>query len=167
MKAVFRPLLATAFVVALVASAACGGSSTASKSSGSGSSNTGSGSSGGGSSSSKLDPATNMPSSFPKDFPQYPGARLTSAFASHDPKTNSDNWIMGWQTLDSPQKVNDYMATNLNKGDWQVTGTFSGNGSFIFTAARRSNPKFSVTLTIGQNNEKTRTEIACLMGNGK
>ena len=106
-----------------------------------------------------------MPASFPKDFPQYPGARLTAAFDSTQGTTQS--WIMGWQTLDSPQKVNDYMAANLNKGDWQVSGTFSGSGSYVFTMNRRSNTKFAGTLTIGQNNQKTRTEIALLLGNGK
>jgi hypothetical protein len=166
MKAVFRPLLATAFVVVLVASAACGGSSTASKSSGTtATKSSGGGSSGGGSSSSALDPATGMPASFPKDFPQYPGARLTAAF--YEVQGHTQSWIMGWQTLDSPQKVNDYMAANLNKGDWQVSGTFSGNGAFVFTMNRRSDTKFAGTLTIGQNNQKTRTEIALLLGNGK
>jgi len=101
-----------------------------------------------------------MPEGFPSDFPVYPGARLTQAgkFASN----GATSWGMGWQTLDSPGKVQQFYAGKLAAGDWTLV-SHSGNAtaatSYSAKFRRKSNARTSGTLGVAFTGGVTKISL--------
>jgi len=90
-----------------------------------------------------------MPAGFPSDFPIYPGARLTQAgkFASN----GATSWGMGWQTLDSPGRVQQFYAGRLASGDWTLvahSGNVTATTSYSAKFRRKSDARTSGTLGV-------------------
>lgn len=156
MRFVARHLLAPVFAFAMVVGPACGNTTTsgtqsqpspslfASTSPSATAASTGTGTG-------KLDQPVATPSTFPSDFPVYPGARLTQA--SVVTANGQTTFGMKWQTLDSVEAVQAFYSTKLNQGDWMLTYNGSSNGKFSAIFSRRSNQKdagiFGVELQSG------------------
>ena len=101
-----------------------------------------------------------MPAGFPTDFPIYPGARLTQAgnFASN----GKASWGMGWQTLDSPSKVQQFYVGKLDSGDWRVvshSGTATATTSYSATLRRRSDGRTTGTLGVAFSGGVTKISL--------
>jgi hypothetical protein len=122
MKLATRSILGVIFTLILVAAFACGGS-------------TNSGTAG------NLDPQVSMPSGFPSDVPIYPGARLTGA-------VKATPWIMEWETVDDPAKVQAFYAAKLNQGDWEIRSSNSTTGGWGASFTRKSDTTVSGTLAL-------------------
>ena len=85
-----------------------------------------------------------MPPGFPSDVPIYPKARLTAgaSFVS----SGQMSWGMEWETLDSVAKVHAFYADKLKQGDWRISVTGTGSGTFAATFSRKSNSHVLGTL---------------------
>jgi hypothetical protein len=122
MKFAARSLLGVIFALILMAASACGGST-----------NSGTGG--------NLDPQVSMPSGFPSDVPIYPGARLVGA-------VKATPWIMEWETVDDPAKVQAFYSAKLNQGDWEIKSSNSTTGGWDASFTRKSDTTVSGTLAL-------------------
>jgi hypothetical protein len=73
-------------------------------------------------------------SCLPDDFPKYPRAAISSIVVSDA----YGNCTVQYQTRDAADGVKTFFETNLDEGDWVVTGTAEGAGQIRFS--RYSNP---------------------------
>jgi hypothetical protein len=148
-----RLAVASLFIAALAADAACGvgsASNTASASrQASGQTPTGP---------AKLDPAVSMPSGFPADVPIYPGARLTAAASFTG--TGQTTWGMNWETPDGVAKVQAFYSSKLSQGDWNISFTGTTGGSFSATFNRKTNSKFGGILGADGSSGLTRISMS-------
>jgi hypothetical protein len=101
-----------------------------------------------------------MPAGFPSDFPIYAGARLTQAgnFTSY----GSTSWGMGWQTIDSPSKVQQFYVGKLDSGDWRVvshSGTATATTSYSATFRRKSDGRTNGTLGVAFSGGVTKISL--------
>jgi hypothetical protein len=112
---------------------------------------------------SRLGAVVPMPAAFPKDFPVYPGARLTQAanFGSN----GATVWGMEWQTLVGTSKVQTFFVRALDAGDW-VLLTYSGtrNTAFAATFKRRSNANVTGTLGVAVSAKITKISLVLTVG---
>jgi hypothetical protein len=106
---------------------------------------------------SNLDPAVAMPNGFPSDFPIYPGARLTHA--SQFTSNGQTSWGMEWETLDNAAAVQSFYMSKLNQGDWTLSFSGSGNGSYSAIFTRKSNQKDAGLLTVEIESNVTHIRI--------
>jgi len=95
-----------------------------------------------------------MPPGFPSDVPIYPKARLTAgaSFVS----SGQVSWGMEWETLDRVSNVQTFYADKLNKGDWTMTVTGSGNNAFAATFSRKSDSHVLGTLASNASSGVTK-----------
>ncbi len=105
-----------------------------------------------------LDPAVAMPNGFPSDFPIYRGARLTHA--SQVTANAHTSWGMEWETLDNATAVQSFYMSKLNQGDWTLSYSSSGNGSYSAIFTRKSNPKDAGLLTVEIESNVTHITLA-------
>jgi len=100
----------------------------------------------------------NLPDSFPKDFPAYPGAKLVSSFSAKGEE--GDGVSVVWETGDSLDKVSSFYKKALTENGWKVESTFEQNGSFTSTfkkaetggfvgATAEEGGKVTISATIG------------------
>ncbi len=102
-----------------------------------------------------------LPDSFPKDFPIYPGAKLTGSFSTNG--TTGDNTkgvSVVWETSDDAAKVGAYFKTQLPAAGYTVTTDFSqadsttltfekGTVSGFLGVTKGSDGKTAISVTIG------------------
>lgn len=81
-----------------------------------------------------------LPASFPKDFPVYPKAKLTSSWYS---KTDKGNGVsVAWETSDSVNKVAEFYKDKLAKDGWKVSNSFDGEGSSTISFEKETSSGF-------------------------
>jgi len=95
-----------------------------------------------------MDPAIVPPVAFPKDFPVYPGARVTGWGA--DSSFGFTIVTLNWETTDSIDQVYAWYQTRLSQGDWTITSKTTGAGGQTISFARKSNSKCTGDLVISQ-----------------
>jgi hypothetical protein len=99
-----------------------------------------------------------LPEDFPKDFPIYPGAKLTSSWTAQGEETRGVSIV--WETQDSPEEVSDYFKNQLELSGWKITSSFSQGGSVNYSfekdnvsgfigIARAEEGKTTLSLTLG------------------
>lgn len=122
------------FVMVLVLAPACGATSTTSKTS------------------------VALPSSFPSDFPIYPGARLT--LANQATANGQTTWGLEWETPDNPAAVQTFYVSKLNQGDWTISSNSPAGAGYAAIFTRKSNPKDAGLLTIEVESSVTHITLA-------
>jgi len=82
-----------------------------------------------------------MPSGFPSDVPIYPGARLVGA-------VKATPWIMQWETVDDPAKVQAFYSAKLNQGDWEIRSSHSTTDAWDASFTRKSDTTVSGSVVL-------------------
>ncbi len=103
-----------------------------------------------------------LPSDFPKDFPIYPGSKLTGSFSATG--TGDDGKSTGvsvvWETSDDASKVGPYYKSALVTAGYKITTEYSQNNSTTLTFEKGdvsgfmgvtsgSDGKTAISVTIG------------------
>ncbi len=98
-----------------------------------------------------------LPEDFPKDFPIYPEAELTSSWSASGEETEGISLI--WETGDSVGKVSEYYKKELVDGGWKlsfstetedtVTVGFEKNDSSGFLGITIEEEKTTILVTLG------------------
>lgn len=104
--------------------------------------------------------SSTIPSSFPKDFPLYPGMKLLSSMAGSGKTSDSGYWLT-FSTPDSFDTVSAYYKSELTKKGWKEQGTFT-SGSSLTTAV--SNAKYSGSLSITRESDSKETNVIIMLG---
>lgn len=108
-----------------------------------------------------LDPAVTLPSTFPNDLPQYPGARPTAQLALSSNGVSS--WEITWETLDTIDAVESYYSDQLKQGDWTVTYEGNAGDSYSAMFTRKSNSDYAGLLTVDTTSKHGVTTITLVL----
>lgn len=103
-----------------------------------------------------------LPADFPKDFPVYPGAKVTGSFstAGTGSESSSKGVSVVWETADDAAKVGAYFKAELPKAGYTVTTDYSAADSTTLTfekgpvsgfmgVTKGSDNKTAISVTIG------------------
>ncbi|HEX6977360.1 MAG TPA: hypothetical protein VF185_03315 [Patescibacteria group bacterium] len=101
-----------------------------------------------------------VPSDFPKDFPIYPGAKVTSSLSGNQTGTGNGFWVT-LSTTDEVSKVQSYYETNLKTNGWNIESTI-GSGSGVNWSL--SKDKLNGYLTIDKSPTAGETSILIVLG---
>lgn len=110
----------------------------------------------------KLDVGTNkIPGDFPKDFPVYPGTKVTSSLSGNQNGQSGGFWLT-LSTSDTPDKVTSFYETNLKTNGWSADST-TGTGMGTNWAVSKGN--LSGYLTVSREKDDSETTILIVLGN--
>ncbi len=101
-----------------------------------------------------------VPDNFPKDFPLYPGAKVTSALSGAQSGKNNGFWLT-LSTPDSVDKVTAFYKTELAKNGWTIDATYTANDTMTETVSKSS---WSGSLAISRDTSSKETQIAIILG---
>ncbi len=109
----------------------------------------------------KVDIGSNkVPDTFPKDFPLYPGAKVTSSLSGNQQGKNNGFWLT-MSTSDSVDKVSDYYKSKFASGGWTVEGTFTASGTTTQTVSKAT---WNGSLAISSESDSKETQIVIILG---
>jgi hypothetical protein len=100
-----------------------------------------------------------VPDTFPKDFPVYPGAMVTSSLSGGKPGEGSGFWLT-LTTGDAAQKVADFYTKGFASGGWTIEATYTANDTTTQTVKKGS---MSGNVSISREDEGT-TQIVIVLG---
>lgn len=101
-----------------------------------------------------------IPDSFPKDFPIYPGAKVTSVLSGSEKGKNNGFWVT-LSTADSLDKVETYYKTNLTKNGWSETSSYSTGDTTTQTVTKGD---LSGSVAITRASDAKETDIMIILG---
>jgi hypothetical protein len=109
----------------------------------------------------KVDVGTNeVPDTFPKDFPLYRGAKVTSSLSGAQAGKNNGFWLT-MTTPDSADAVQSFYKSELGKNGWTIESTFTANQMTNQTVKKGS---WSGSLSVGTSSEGGETQIVIILG---
>lgn len=100
-----------------------------------------------------------VPDTFPKDFPMYPGAKVSSSMAGGQQENNSGFWLT-LSTVDPLDKVVSFYKTAFGTGGWTVTATYASEGNQT-QAVKKGN--LAGTVTVARDAEASETQIVIVL----
>ncbi len=101
-----------------------------------------------------------IPDSFPKDFPIYPGSKVTSSLSGAQQGKSNGFWVT-LTTADSFDKVDAYYKNALSSSGWKTSSTFSTSGT---TTSGVTKGTMSGSLSITQTSGNKETDIVVVLG---
>lgn len=101
-----------------------------------------------------------LPDAFPKDFPVYPGAKVTSSMSGSDKGASSGFWVT-LTTSDDLGKVSSFYKSAFATNGWTIGTTFSA-GNTATESVTKGN--WSGTVAFSQDTSKKETDIVVAMG---
>lgn len=101
-----------------------------------------------------------LPDTFPKEFPLYPGYTVTSSL-SGDASGKSNGFWLTLSTQDSSEKVVSFYKTELVKNGWTIESTFTAND---MTTQAVSRGTWKGSLSMGVSSAKEDTQIVIILG---
>jgi hypothetical protein len=104
-----------------------------------------------------------LPDSFPKDFPVYPGAKITGVLSGSEQGKSTGAWVT-LTTADSADKVIAYYKANLKSNGWEEKATYSSGDTTTQTVAKGT---MSGTVGITRESDATETEIIIMLSDDK
>ena len=109
----------------------------------------------------KIDSGGSLPDSFPKDFPIYPGAKITGSFSTSGTgeTNNSKGSSVVWETGDDAAKVAAYFKSELVKAGYKIITEYSQDDNTTLTFE-----KDSVSGFIGVGDSDAKTAISVTIG---
>lgn len=112
----------------------------------------------------KVDIGSNtVPETFPKDFPLYPGVKVTSSLSGEQAGKSNGFWLT-MSSEDSADKVLAYYKTELGKNGWTVESTFTANEMTSQTVKKGT---WSGSLSTGKSSSDDATQIVIMLGEEK
>ena len=110
---------------------------------------------------SKVDIGTGkIPDTFPKDFPIYPGATVTSALSGSEKGENNGFWVT-LSTADSLDKVVSFYTGKLKASGWETTANYSAGGTSTQTVTKGD---LSGSLAVTREDDAQETQIMIILG---
>lgn len=101
-----------------------------------------------------------VPDTFPKEFPLYPGYKVTSSMSGAASGKSNGFWLT-LSTADAPDKVIGFYKTELEKNGWTVESTFTAND---MTTQSVSKGSWKGSLSMGKTSSETETQIVIILG---
>lgn len=101
-----------------------------------------------------------VPDTFPKEFPLYPGYKVTSSMSGAASGKSNGFWLT-LSTTDAPDKVTGFYKTELEKNGWTVESTFTAND---MTTQSVSKGTWKGSLSMGKTSSDTETQIVIILG---
>lgn len=101
-----------------------------------------------------------MPENFPKDFPVYPGVKVTSSLSGGE----SDKGTGFWLTLSTPDaldRVTTFYKTSLVSSGWTETANYTANGTTTKTVKKGT---MSGSVSIMREESAEETQIVIVLG---
>ena len=98
-----------------------------------------------------------LPENFPKDFPTYPKAELTSSWTASGDETEALSLV--WETNDSTDKVAAYYKEKLTESGWKLSLTAEVEDSITLAFEKNDMGGF-----IGITTEDSKTIISLTLG---
>lgn len=110
---------------------------------------------------SKVDIGTGkIPETFPKDFPIYTGAKVTSVMSGSEKGNNNGFWVT-LSTSDSMDKVSTFYTNKLAENGWETTSNYSSGDTSTRTVTKGI---YSGSIAITQSSDSKETEIMIILG---
>lgn len=113
----------------------------------------------------KVDIGSNtVPEAFPKDFPLYPKAKVTSSLSGAESGKNNGFWLT-MTTNDAMETVVGFYTKELSAKGWKTESTaqFSENMN-TYTVTKGT---WSGSLSIGKSSSDSETQIVIILGSDK
>lgn len=105
-----------------------------------------------------------VPATFPKDFPVYPGAKVTSSLSGAESGEGSGFWLT-LSTPDALDKVAAYYKKELAANSWVTESTFSANDT---TTQGIKKGTWQGSLSVGKGSgDAEETQIVIILGENK
>jgi hypothetical protein len=101
-----------------------------------------------------------IPDTFPKDFPIYPGAKVTGVLSGNQQGKSNGFWIT-LTTTDSLDKVSSFYTTSLKTNGWTESATYTAGTT---TSQTVSKGNLSGTVGITQDDSSKETTIVIMIG---
>ncbi len=101
-----------------------------------------------------------VPDTFPKDFPLYPGAKVTSALSGAQSGKNNGFWLTMTAT-DSVDKVSAFYKSGFAQNGWTVENIFTSGNS---TTESITKTGWSGSLAISADANTKETQIVIILG---
>lgn len=104
-----------------------------------------------------------LPSDFPKDFPIYPGAKLTGSFSAKGTNgENSKGLSVVWETNDDAAKIGSFYRSALASAGYTISTEYSQSNSTTLTfekgdvsgflgVTKGNDGKTAISVTMGTN----------------
>lgn len=109
----------------------------------------------------KVDIGSNsVPDTFPKDFPLYPGAKVTSSLSGAQAGKSNGFWLT-MTTPDTSEQVIAFYKTELEKNGWSVDSVFNANG---MNTQGISKGTWKGSLSMGRSSSDSETQIVIILG---
>lgn len=96
-----------------------------------------------------------VPDTFPKDFPLYPGAKVTSSLSGAQTGEGSGFWLT-LSTADALDKVSDFYKKELADKGWTTQSSFSANDT---TTQGIKKGSWQGSLSVGKSDSETQIII--------
>lgn len=103
-----------------------------------------------------------IPETFPKDFPIYPGAKVTSSLSGSGQEKQGGFWVT-FTTPDAFDAVTTFYKTNLKANGWVAKGTLETDTNLTQTVTKG---KLEGSITIDRSEDAAETTILIMLGDG-
>lgn len=104
--------------------------------------------------------ANEVPDTFPKDFPIYSGAKVTSSLSGAQAGKSNGFWLT-LSTPDASDKVVSFYKTELAKNGWTIDSTFTANDTTTQTISKGT---WKGSLSIAKSSSDAETQIVIILG---
>lgn len=104
-----------------------------------------------------------VPDNFPKDFPLYPGAKVTSVLSGAQAGKANGFWLT-MSTPDGVDKVTAHYKTQLESTGWSVQQTFTAGDTMTETVSK---DVWGGSLSISKSSSDKETNIVIILGSDK
>ncbi len=101
-----------------------------------------------------------IPETFPKDFPIYTGAKVTSVMSGSEKGKNNGFWVT-LSTEDSLDKVTAFYTSKLSSNGWETTSNYSSGDTSTQTVTKGA---YNGSIAITRASEAKETEIMIILG---
>ncbi len=101
-----------------------------------------------------------VPDDFPKDFPLYPGAKVTSSLSGGQGSKGNGFWLT-LTTADSLGKVTDFYKTAFATSGWTVESSYTASGTTTQTVKKGT---MSGSVSIVREDGADETQIVIVLG---
>jgi hypothetical protein len=98
-----------------------------------------------------------LPDNFPKDFPVYPGAKVTGVLSGSEKGVSTGVWVT-FETNDSKDNVSAFYKENLKANGWEETAMYATSDT-VTQSVRKGNVNGTVGITQAEDGEQTEIVV--------
>lgn len=104
--------------------------------------------------------SNSVPEDFPKDFPLYKAAKVTSSLSGAQAGKSNGYWLT-MSTPDAADKVVSFYKTELPNAGWTVESTFTANEMTNYGISKGT---WKGSVSAGKSTEDNETQIIIILG---